>query len=145
MKLSLYTPVAAPLLAVWEGFDEALFKKLSPPFPPVRLVRFDGSYTGDLVALELNFFLFKQTWISRIADQQETGDEIYFIDEGIKLPFFLAFWRHKHRLLRQKSGGTLIADEIEYRTPFLLTDYLMYPLLYAQFAYRQPIYKRIFS
>jgi len=145
MKLTLRTPVSAPLHTVWAGFDESLFKKLSPPFPPVKLARFDGSHTGDLVSLELNFFLFKQNWTSRIVEQQESGNEIYFIDEGTRLPFFLIFWRHKHRLIRQKTGGTLIADEIEYRTPFLLTDYLMYPLLYAQFAYRKPIYKRIFS
>lgn len=145
MKLTLRTPVSAPLRSVWEGFDESLFKKLSPPFPPVKLVRFDGSRTGDLVSLELNFILFKQNWTSRIADQQETDEEIYFIDEGTKLPFFLSFWRHKHRLIHQKTGGTLIADEIEYRTPFLLFDYLMYPVLWAQFAYRKPIYRRIFA
>lgn len=145
MKLTLRTPVSAPLRQVWEGFDESLFRNLSPPFPPVKLVRFDGSRPGDLVSLELNFILFSQSWTSRIADQKETDGEIHFTDEGIKLPFFLSFWRHKHRLIRQESGGTLIADEIEYRTPFLLFDYLIYPAMWAQFAYRKPIYRRIFA
>lgn len=145
MKLTLRTPVKAPLRQVWEGFDETLFKKLSPPFPPVKLVRFDGSHTGDVVSLELNFLLFKQNWTSHITDQKETPEEIYFIDEGRQLPFFLAYWQHKHRLIRSESGGTIIADEIEYRTPFIVFDYLMYPLLWAQFAYRGPIYKRLFT
>ncbi len=145
MKIKLRTPVAASLPAVWRGFDESLFKKLSPPFPPVKLVRYDGSHVGDVVSLELNFIFFKQKWTSHIVEQQETQEEIYFIDKGVKLPFFLAFWQHKHRLIRDPAGGTIIADEIEYRTPFLLFDYLMYPVMWGQFAYRGPIYKRVFS
>lgn len=144
MKITINTPVAAPMTSVWKGFDETLFTKLSPPFPPVKLLRFDGSLTGDIVSLQLNFIVFKQEWTSLITDQKETEQEIYFVDEGKKLPFFLSFWRHKHRLIKN-GGGTIIADEIEYRTPFILFDYLMYPLFWAQFAYRGPIYKRLFS
>ncbi|GHB72676.1 SRPBCC family protein [Persicitalea jodogahamensis] len=145
MKITLRTKVSASLSAVWQGFDESLFEKLSPPFPPVKLARFDGSNEGDVVSLELNFIFFRQKWVSHIVEQRETEQEIYFIDKGVKLPFFLSFWRHKHRLIRDPSGGTIIADEIEYRTPFLLLDYLMYPVMWAQFAYRGPIYKKIFS
>ena len=145
MKIKLSTPVTAPLTSVWRGFDESLFKKLSPPFPPVKLIRFDGSMPGDVVSLELSFVFFKQRWTSNIVEQRETKEEIYFIDKGVKLPFFLSFWRHKHRLIRNPQGGTIIADEIEYRTPFLLFDYLMYPVMWTQFAYRGPIYKRFFS
>lgn len=144
MKITINTTVTASMPTVWKGFDETLFTKLSPPFPPVNLLRFDGSMTGDVVSLELNFIFFKQEWTSLITDQNETDREIYFVDEGRKLPFFLSFWRHKHRLIKEGTG-TIIADEIEYRTPFILFDYLMYPLLWAQFAYRGPIYKRIFS
>ncbi len=145
MKITLRTKVNAPLSAVWHGFDESLFEKLSPPFPPVELLRFDGSYEGNVVSLELNFIFFKQKWVSHIVEQRATEEEIYFIDIGVKLPFFLSFWRHKHRLIRNPQGGTIIADEIEYRTPFLLLDYIMYPLMWAQFAYRWPVYKKIFS
>ncbi len=144
MKIIIKTPVAAPMTSVWKGFDETLFTKLSPPFPPVKLLRFDGSLTGDVVSLELNFIVFKQKWTSLIIDQKETEQEIYFVDEGKKLPFFLSFWRHKHRLIKN-GEGTLIADEIEYRTPSILFDYLMYPIFWAQFAYRGPIYKRLFA
>ncbi len=63
MKITLRTPVAASLPAVWRGFDEPLFEKLSPPFPPVELVRFDGSHEGDVVSLELNFIFFNKSSI----------------------------------------------------------------------------------
>lgn len=145
MKLRIQTHVSQPYQVVWQGFNEKLFRKLSPPFPPVRVIQFDGCLAGDTVALELNFFLFKQQWISRITEQQSSESEIYFVDEGTKLPFFLRFWRHRHRIIREKAGGTIIADEIEFKTPLWVTDYLMYPLLWAQFAYRKPIYKKTFA
>lgn len=144
MKLTIRTSLNCPLATVWAGFDRDLFNRLSPPFPPVRVLRFDGCMTGDMVSLELNFILFKQVWNSDIIDQQATDDEIYFIDQGTKLPFFLKAWHHKHRLIRQ-GEGTVIADEITYQTPYRLLDYVMYPLMWAQFAYRKPIYRRVFN
>ncbi|AQG78362.1 SRPBCC family protein [Spirosoma montaniterrae] len=145
MHLLLQTHVNQAPATVWAGFTRNLFNQLSPPFPPVDVVRFDGCLTGDIVHLRLNFLLFRQDWISLITDQQTTPNEIFFIDEGTKLPFFLTYWQHRHRLLTDPAGGTIIADDITFRTPFWLTDYLMYPLMWLQFAYRKPIYRRIFS
>lgn len=145
MKLYLRTSVSQSYQQVWKGFDEALFRQLSPPFPPVRVVRFEGCKKGDVVELELNFLFFRQRWTSFIVEQQAITDEIYFVDEGIKLPFFLKYWHHRHRIIQERPSSTIIADEIEYSTPSLLTDYLFYPLLWAQFAYRKPIYRRYFK
>lgn len=145
MHLILKTRVRMPLSAVWAGFDRSLFDQLSPPFPPVDVVRFDGCRTGDVVHLRLNFLLFRQDWISLITDQQTSPDEIYFVDQGTQLPFFLTYWQHRHRLLRDPAGGTVVVDDITFQTPFRLTDYLMYPLMWLQFAYRKPIYRRIFG
>ncbi len=144
MKLILKTTVQQSYLQVWRGFDETLFRRLSPPFPPVRVVRFDGCLKGNIVELELNFFLFKQLWTSKITEQQGNAEEIFFIDEGVKLPFFLSYWRHRHRIIKD-GEHTIIADEIEFRTPSILTNYLFYPLLYGQFLYRKPIYRNVFS
>lgn len=145
MHLILNTLVPQPLPTVWQGFTRSLFDRLSPPFPPVRVIRFDGCQRGDVVHLQLNFLLFRQDWISHIVDQQTTDTEIYFIDEGVKLPFFLRSWQHRHRLLHHPSGGTVVIDDITFRTPFRLTDYLIYPFMWAQFAYRKPIYQRVFD
>ncbi|GAB3335580.1 hypothetical protein GCM10027299_44700 [Larkinella ripae] len=144
MKIRIATTVQQEYRRVWAGFDRTLLEKLSPPFPPVKIVRFDGSRKGDLVHLRLNLLLFSQDWISRIIDQEETGSEIYFIDQGVKLPFFLTYWRHKHRIIRH-GDHTRIADEISFRTPTILTDFLIYPIMYGLFAYRKPIYKQLFA
>ena len=132
MKLFIKTTVKQPILKVWEGFDESLFVKLAPPFPSVKLLQFDGSKKGDRVGLELNFLLFRQKWVSDIIEHNENEDQIFFIDKGVILPFFLKTWQHKH-ILKREGDGTEIIDDIRYSTGTLLTDILMFPALYLQF------------
>jgi ligand-binding SRPBCC domain-containing protein len=145
MKISISTVVGMPAEKVWEGFNESLFKKLAPPFPLLKLLRFDGNMPSDEVHIELNFLLFKQLWHSRITAQQSNEQEIYFIDEGVKLPFFLKNWVHKHRLIRTANGGTELIDEINYQSPNLIIDWLLYPAMLGQFLYRKPVYRKVFE
>ncbi|GAB3712037.1 hypothetical protein GCM10027592_50190 [Spirosoma flavus] len=149
MHLILKTPVEQALTQVWTGFNRSLFEQLTPTFPPVNVVRFDGCLRGDVVHLQLNFFLFHQDWISDIVDQNTTDQEIYFVDHGTKLPFFLTYWHHRHRLIALPNDAsgyqTLIVDDITFRTPFRFTDYLIYPILWLQFACRKPVYRRAFK
>lgn len=143
MRIRLTTLVTQNYQQVAANFDEKLFKALNPPFPPVKLLRFDGSRKGDEVHLELNFLLFKQMWKSLIIEDKVQENEIYFIDKGIQLPFFLRYWQHTHRILK-RGEHTAIVDDIQFKTPFILVDYLMYPVLYGQFFYRKPVYKKYF-
>jgi ligand-binding SRPBCC domain-containing protein len=82
--------------------------------------------------------------VSKITDSYYSVAESYFIDEGTQLPFFLKYWKHKHRIVKNGSESKII-DEIEFRTPTILTDYIFYPILYLQFLYRKPIYRKIFK
>ncbi|MEM9326361.1 MAG: hypothetical protein AAGA85_11915 [Bacteroidota bacterium] len=144
MHLKISSDVESSLATVKQGFTEALFLKLSPPFPRVRLARFDGSSPGDIVSLELDFVLFKQRWTSEIVSEANTNQEWVFVDEGKELPFFLSRWRHQHEVHAQEDGARIV-DNIEYATGWILTDIIMYPAMYLQFLYRKPIYKRFFS
>ncbi len=144
MHIKINTLVAMDYRSVAVRFNADLFQALNPPFPPVRLLRFDGSSKGDEVHIELNFIFFKQIWKSLITENAITTQEVYFIDEGIKLPFFLTYWRHKHRIVKE-GAHTIIIDDITFRTPFLLFDFILYPVLYGQFLYRKPIYRKLFS
>jgi len=143
MRIIIKTKVEQDYRSVWQGFDEDLFKALKPPLMPLELVRFDGSHKGDLVHLRVG--PFKQGWVSEITEQGESEDEIYFIDEGRTLPFPLKTWRHHHRIQKAPDGGSFIIDDFSYTTPTLLTDWLFYPLLYAQFAARGPVYRQFFK
>lgn len=144
MKLTLQTRVEQDFLSVKKGFNQSLFQKLCPPFPPVKLLRFDGSTTGDLVVLELNFLIFKQRWTSEIIEDTTGEREFYFLDRGIELPFFLKSWEHKHRIIKCGTGA-IIRDEITFEAPFVWLTSLLYPVLWAQFSFRKPIYKKIFK
>jgi ligand-binding SRPBCC domain-containing protein len=145
MRLQLTTHVGGHYEAVMAGFDHKLFGQLAPPFPKVRLQRFDGSGVDDEVHLELDFVLFKQVWHSRIVEAGTTPTEAFFVDEGIRLPFFLKQWRHRHRVVATGPNECQIIDAIEYSTGSWLTNVLFYPALWAQFAYRVPVYRRVFG
>ncbi len=144
MRLKLTTQVNQDYRTVIKAFDRTLLEKLSPPFPPVKLLQFEGSRKGDVVSMELNFILFRQRWTSLIVVDGINEEEAYFIDEGMHLPFFLTYWRHRHRVAKD-GAQALIIDDILFKTPFRLMDYLLYPVLWLQFAYRKPIYQKVFG
>jgi ligand-binding SRPBCC domain-containing protein len=141
MKIKIATSVNANFQKVFTGFKKNLFLKLAPPFPKVNLLRFDGCKTGDEVHLELDFILFKQRWDALIIDFQANEKEIFFIDKGIKTPFFINEWKHKH-LIQKNGENAVIVDDIEFTSPF---GFLIYPLIILQFLYRKPIYKKEFK
>ncbi len=144
MKINIETPVNQSVIEVWNQFDEKLLLQLSPPFPPVKILSF-GQQIGEKVTLELNFFIVQLRWVSQITESFQADTESYFVDEGTVLPFFLKYWKHKHRIVKNEPSGSIIIDEIEFRTPTVLTDYIFYPILYLQFLYRKPIYQKIFK
>lgn len=143
MKFKVRTSVEQAVDEVKSGFDESLFRKLSPPFPKLRVIRFDGSEPGDRVEVELNFILFKQLWVSEITETQSSESSYYFVDQGLQLPFFLKSWRHKHHIA--SGSKTQIIDDVEYTCANKFLELICYPLLLSQFIYRKPIYKRIFG
>lgn len=145
MHLKLKTKVNQNFLAVKEGFNENLFLSLNPPFPPVKLKEFGGCAKGDKVHLELNFIFFKQDWISEITFDNTSDNVFEFIDEGTQLPFFLKYWKHHHIVEKSEGNQSYIIDDIKFKSPFKLMDFLLFPVLWLQFAYRKPIYKRIFK
>jgi ligand-binding SRPBCC domain-containing protein len=143
MKIKIQTLVHQPYQEVFKRFDKELFLKLAPPFPPIKLLRFDGCQKGDWVKVQLNFIFFKQNWESYITENEQNESEIYFVDEGKKLPFFLRYWHHKHLIVCQNEQQSWIIDDITYHSPFKLLDYLLYPMMYLQFVYRKPIYRKL--
>ncbi|GAA4357664.1 hypothetical protein GCM10023185_22570 [Hymenobacter saemangeumensis] len=146
MHLTLRTPVSQPPARVMAGFTRELFLALAPPFPPLTLLRFDGCRRGDVIEIELHVGPKRLRWTSLITDHGQLPDGThFFVDEGQELPPPLRFWRHRHLLEPGPAGGSVIVDEIEYRSASPLLDAVLYPLMWAQFAWRKPIYRRWFS
>ncbi|MEO1448944.1 MAG: hypothetical protein AAFV07_05410, partial [Bacteroidota bacterium] len=108
-------------------------------------VRFDGSQPGNIVHIRLTLLGFiKQDWVSEITEVGDDGRKAWFIDAGRQLPFFLGAWEH-HHIVEAADSGSVIVDDIRFRGPWWLPTFLLYPVLYAQFAYRRPIYKQFFG
>lgn len=145
MRLTLQTPVAGDYRQVLARFDRTLFAQLTPPGAKVELVRFDGSHEGDVVHIRLHLPLLPaQDWVSHITDEGETAERAWFTDEGQQLPFFLRRWRHQH-IVENRGQRCVIVDAIEFGTPVWLPAILLWPVLWAQFAYRKPVYRRVFG
>ncbi|WP_149867244.1 SRPBCC family protein [Solirubrum puertoriconensis] len=145
--MQLRTPVAQAPAQVWAGFTCQLFLDLAPPLPQLRLLRFDGCQRGDLVEIEMHLGPLRLArWTSLITEHGElpSGGR-YFVDLGQQLPAPLRYWQHRHLMEAAPNGGTVIVEDLEYRTASLVLDALLYPLVWAQFAWRRPIYRRYFG
>lgn len=145
-RIEIATEVKTDLKTVLNSLNLKLFNKLNPPFPPVRVLRFDGTAKGGITHLSLNFLLFRQEWISEnLVSENPSSDSFRFVDEGRKLPFFLKYWRHTHsfeEIRPSETTVTRITDSIEYSGRGLLGHFLQ-PILKLQFLYRKPVYRRI--
>ncbi|WP_216679166.1 SRPBCC family protein [Hymenobacter siberiensis] len=145
MHVTLRTAVSQSPAVVMAGFTRKLFVALAPPFPRLRLLRFDGCHTGDRVEIELDTLVKRLSWTSLIVDDGVQPDGThFFVDEGQILPPPLRFWRHRHLIQPGPKGGSVIVDALEYRTASRLLDALIYPAMWAQFTWRRPIYRRWF-
>ncbi len=144
MRITIETKVPLNPDKVWQGFNRELFVQLSPTFPKVNLLRFDGCKVGDEVHLELIFPFFKQSWHSTIIESAKTDSGYYFIDRGTVLPFFLSSWKHTHKIERRENE-TYITDAIDFKAYNFILECLVYPGLWVSFMKRKPIYKRIFN
>lgn len=142
-RILVSTKVESDFDTVIKGFDSGLLAKLNPPFPRVKLLRYDGNQTGDEVHIELNFFIYRTVWISRITDFMHGSSEYTFVDEGVQLPFFLKSWRHRHSIITE-NGSTIIRDDIRYSSSGRFVELFMYLPLLLQFRYRRPVYRSVF-
>ncbi|MCX6194492.1 MAG: hypothetical protein NTX34_08450 [Cytophagales bacterium] len=145
LSYSISTSIQAPVSYVKDLFTADLLLKLSPPFPRVSLQRFDGCKKDDQVVLKINLILRKLIWSSLITEEVQTEEEWYFIDQGVKMPFGLAYWQHKHRVKKITEQHCEIIDEISFDTGKLFLNYLLFPFLWGMIYYRKPFYKKYLS
>jgi ligand-binding SRPBCC domain-containing protein len=145
LSYSISTPIQAQISHVKDLFTADLLLRLSPPFPRVSLQRFDGCKQNDNVILEINLLFTKVTWSSLITEDALTTDEWYFIDQGVKMPFGLQYWQHKHRVKKINEVSCEIIDEISFDTRNEFLNYLLFPFLWGMIFYRKPFYKKYLS
>lgn len=142
MRICIKTQVQGNYKDIYQRFDRQLFEALSPPFPPMEIVRFDGSCTGDVV--HIRFKGIGAEWISEITEDGMDEKKAYFIDKGIKLPFPLTFWEHRHVINKISPKESEIIDDITFEALGGFLSIFAYPLLYISFYMRKNIYMKFF-
>ena len=144
MNIQIKTLVHGHYLSVMQRFDRQLFEALKPKGADMEIVEFTGSEKGDKVHIRFNSPI-KAEWISHITEHGENDKEAYFIDEGVKLPWPLKYWRHKHIVQRVTEDTSCIVDDITFKGPNALMSAAMYPGIFAGFYPRKKIYKAYFN
>jgi ligand-binding SRPBCC domain-containing protein len=131
---------------VFAGFDENLFRFLSPAYPPLNVHRFDGCHKGDKVIVSLIIFPgVNLKWESEITESIAEGKHFYsFTDVGRALPFFLSYWHHQH-IIRQQDDDVIIEDRITFKGKWFMPPLLSYPMLWLSFNSRKSKYQRYFA
>lgn len=106
--------IDAPPAAVF-AFHESpgALERLTPPWEPVRVVEPGGSLRpGTRVVLEIRMGPVPIRWV---AEHTEYEPPHLFADRQVSGPF--ARWYHRHRMLDDGRGGTLLRDEVEFDPP----------------------------
>ena len=144
MNIRLKTRVDGNYKEVMKQFDQKLFEALKPKYGKMEIIEFTGSKKGDTVHLQ---FLspIKMEWISKITEDGENEKNTYFIDEGVKLPFPLSYWKHKHIVQKITEDSSCIIDDMTFEGINSLFTLLLYPALYIAFYPRKSIYKSFFK
>ncbi len=144
MNLVLKTPVSGNYKKVMAAFDRRLFEALKPPVGKMVIKEFTGSQKGDKVHIQ---FLspVKAEWISDIVEDEVTDQRAWFVDVGVKLPWPLATWTHRHIVERVDDQNSIIIDDITFTGSNFILSLLLYPAIFLGFYPRKKIYKDYFK
>lgn len=144
MNIQLSTKVNGNYKDIMRQFDRKLFEALKPSLADMEIVAFTGSKKGDKVHIRFNSPI-KAEWISLITEHGENEKEAFFIDEGVKLPFPLSYWQHKHIIRKITDTTSYIIDDITFKGPNFVMSWFLYPAIYMGFYPRKSIYKKYFN
>ncbi len=144
MNIQLKTKVDGNYKEIMKRFDRDLFEALKPKGAKMKIEKFTGSKKGDIVHIKF-LFPIKTEWISEITEDGENEKESYFIDEGVKLPFPLSYWKHRHVVEKISEDKSYIIDDMTFKGPFFLITWLMYPAIFLGFYPRKKIYRDYFK
>lgn len=144
MNIILKTPVKGYYKDVMAAFDRRLFEALKPPVGKMEIVDFTGSKKGDKVHLQ---FLspIKAEWISDIVEDGMNDHRAWFVDVGVKLPWPLATWTHKHIVEKIDDQNSMIIDDITFTGSNPIISLALHPAIFMGFYPRKKIYRDYFE
>ena len=144
MKFVKESRIAAPPSRVF-AFHESpgALARLTPPWEHVEVVEGgDSIRPGRRVVLKTKLGPIALRWV---AEHTEYDPPHLFADRQVSGPF--ASWYHRHRIIDDGRGGTILRDEVDYEIPFGLAGRtfgrgLVATKLRRMFDYRHEVTKR---
>ncbi|MGE3842746.1 MAG: SRPBCC family protein [Vicinamibacterales bacterium] len=144
MRYERETRISAPPAVVFHFHEHPdALTKLIPPWERMRVVSAAGSLrVGSRVVLRGRAWGVPIQWV---AVHTEYAPPHLFADRQESGPF--ANWYHRHLMLDDGRGGTLLRDEVDYELPLALlggwlAGWLVRRKLERMFAYRHEVTKR---
>lgn len=144
MNIILKSPIIGNYKVVMAAFDRRLFESLKPTVGEMEIVEFTGSEQGDKVHMKF-IKPIQAEWVSEIIKHGETESEAWFVDVGVKLPWPLASWTHRHIVQKVDEHHSLILDDMTFTGKNALLTLLLYPAIFIGFYPRKKIYKTYFE
>jgi ligand-binding SRPBCC domain-containing protein len=144
MNLKLKTSVKGNYKKVMAAFDLSLFEALKPPFGEMEIVEFTGSKKGNRVHIKFHSPI-KAEWISDIIEDEVTNEMAWFVDVGIKLPWPLVTWSHRHIVEKVDNENSIIIDDITFTGSNFFLSLIMFPAIFLGFYPRKSIYQDYFK
>ena len=144
MNLKLKTLVKGNYKEVMAAFDRSLFEALKPPYGEMEIVEFTGSKKGDRVHIKFHSPI-KAEWISKITEDEVTDEMALFVDEGIKLPWPIVKWTHRHIVEKVDDENSMIIDDISFSGSNIIFSLIIYPAIFLGFYPRKKIYQAYFE
>lgn len=144
MRVVLRTKVSGNYKDIIKKFDRDLFLALAPKMAKIKLEKFTGSKTGDVVHIR---FLspIKANWISDIVDHGEDEKKAFFVDRARVIPFPFGTWEHHHIIERIDENHSYIIDDMRFKGKNYLFSLILYPAVFFGFLPRKRIYKKYFG
>lgn len=132
---STSAPTSAETLFRWHT-RRAAFERLSPPWAPVEIERFEGVKDGQRAELRLRLGPLRSRWV---AEHHSYRENQQFADRQVEGPF--ASWDHFHRFEPDKQEGARLIEDVTYELPRYarLTEGRLEKELERLFAYRHRI------
>lgn len=144
MNVILKAKVAGNYKDVMEAFDRDLFEALKPSVGKMEIMEFTGSKKGDRVHMKF-IRPIKAQWISDIVEDEVTDTRAWFVDVGVKLPWPLATWKHRHIVEKIDNNNSMIIDDMTFTGTNFIFTLLLYPAIFIGFYPRKKIYQKYFE
>lgn len=143
-KIMVRSAVNAPFTTVVSHFNRSLLEALSPDLLRLRILQYDGQLPGNRFCMQLGPSFLGVEWEGVVTASGSTPGTYWFEDVGVRLPFPLKCWKHRH-IVRKSEHGTVIIDIIYFSSGFVLLDWFLFPFLLSMFKARTKKYRAFFN